>query len=473
MPDEHDYDFDLAVIGSGPAGQKAAIAAAKLGKRVVVIDREDMLGGVCLHTGTIPSKTLREAVLYLTGFRMRTFYGRDYAVKEHIRREDLMVRVDEVVRRERAVVHDALHRNQITMHAGLAKFVDPHTLEIEADGGTTTVTAAFILVACGTRPARPDDVPFTEGRVHDADELVRASSGELARSVIVVGGGVIGMEYASMATALGIEVTVVDTRDTLLEYVDREITDALTYHLRQEGMTFRLGEHVASIEVDDERELVTARLESGKVLTAERLFYAIGRQGNADGLRLETIGLEADKRGRLSVNASFQTDVPHVYAAGDIIGFPSLASTSMEQGRIAALHMFGVPFEHAPELLPYGIYTIPEISMVGRSEQQLTADPVPYEVGEARFEEVVKAQIIGDRIGFLKLIVHAEDRRILGVHVIGDGASELVHIGQAIMFAGGTVETLREMVFNYPTLAQAYKKAAMNVLNKLDRAKRA
>ncbi len=455
---------DLAIIGSGPAGQKAAIAAAKQGKRVAIIDKPDMLGGVCLHTGTIPSKTLREAVLYLTGFRQRAFYGKDYTLKHRIQLEDLMFRVGEVVKRQKAVLRGQLTRNDIDIVNGLARFSDPHTLE----AGDDTITADCILIACGTRPARPADIPFQPRRVIDADTLAQTVEGELPKSAIVVGAGVIGLEYASMASALGIDVTVIEARDSMLAYVDAEITESLSYHLRRNGVVFRLGEKVISITVDQEAPVV-AHMASGKIVGAERLLYAVGRQANTDRLNLEAIGLSTDPRGHLTVNENFQTAIPHIYAAGDVVGFPSLASTSMEQGRVAACHMCGIPCDHSPQLLPYGIFSIPEISMVGKTEQQLTEDKVPYEVGAAQFEELTRAQIIGEQTGLLKLIFHANKLELLGIHIIGEGASELVHIGQMVMAAGGTLQTLRDTVFNYPTMAEAYKVAAINGLNKLER----
>ncbi len=459
--------YELAVIGSGPAGQKAAIAAAKLGRRVVIVDARDMLGGVCIKTGTIPSKTLREAVLYLTGFRQREFYGKGYRLQSRISPADLGQRVNHVIGLQQEVIHDQLRRNDVEILFGQARFRDAHALEIETAHGTQIVEPRFVLVACGTRPARRDDIPFDHPHVMDADQLYDAVEGsELARSGIVVGAGVIGLEYASMMAALGMKVTVIDLRDQMLDFVDHEITEALTYHLRTIGVTFRLGETVSSITVADDGT-VTACLESGKTIAADRLLYTVGRQPNTDKLAVEAAGLEVDTRGRLSVNEHYQTSVSHVYAAGDVIGFPALASTSAEQGRLAACHMFGVACEHTPELLPFGIYTIPEISMVGRTERQLTASKVPYEVGLARFAELAKAQIIGDQTGLLKLVFHAENLQLLGVHIIGDCASELVHIGQMVMAAGGTIETLRDTVFNYPTLAEAYKVAALDGLNKV------
>jgi NAD(P) transhydrogenase len=462
-----DPRYDLAVIGSGPAGQKGAIAAAKLGRRVVVIDGQGMLGGVCLKTGTIPSKALREAVLYLTGFRQRAFYGKGYRVQERICREDLALRVRQVVQRQQAIVHDQLRRNDVDIQVGLARFRDRETLELDTADGPKILTADHMLIACGTRPARGEGIPFDHPHVRDADQIYEPiEGGELGRSAMVVGAGVIGMEYVSMMAALEMEVTVIDARRELLDFVDRAIVEALTRHLRRNGVTFCLGEDVASVRVEDDGTVV-ARLKSGRSLRSQRLVYAAGRQANTDALRLEAIGLPVDDRGRIRVDENFQTEVPNIYAAGDVIGFPSLAATSMEQGRLAACHMFGAPCKHRPELLPYGIYTIPEISMVGRTERRLQDEKVPYEVGLARFEELARGQIIGDLTGLLKLIFHRETLELLGVHIIGDGASELIHIGQSVMASGGTVETLRDTVFNYPTLAEGYKVAAFDGLNKL------
>jgi NAD(P) transhydrogenase len=464
--------FDLAAIGSGPAGQKAALAAAKLGKRVAVIDDAAMLGGVCLHTGTIPSKTLREAVLYLTGMRQRAFYGEEFREVERIRPQDLAMRVREVVERQRDVIHDQLERNDVAHLDGHARFLDAHTLVVE--GGTaagTTVTADHVLIASGTRPARREDLPFESPEVIDADDIILPKGGELAKSLAVIGAGVIGMEYASMAAALGVEVTVVEARDTLLDFVDHRIIGALVEHLESLGTTFCLNEKVAGITVGPDGARI--ELESGATFTKQRVLYAVGRQPNTDRLGLDTIDLGVDPRGRIEVNDRYQTAIPHIYAAGDVIGFPALASTSMEQGRIAACHMFGAPFQHSPDLLPYGIYTIPEISMVGRTPRQLTEDGVPHEIGIARYEEIARAQIIGDRTGVLALVFHPETLEILSVHIIGEGAAELVHIGLAAMVAGGTLESIRDIVFNYPTLAEAYKVAAMDGLNKVSGVARA
>lgn len=463
------YDYDLIVIGSGPAGQQAAIEAAKLGKRVAVADRNFDLGGVCLHTGTIPSKTLREAALFLSGFRQRSFYGRGYRVKAKIHIQDLMFRVSEVVKRQFQVIQDQLQRHSIDVLDGHAAFTeDAHVLEVTNSERRSKHSAEFVLIACGTRPAHREGVPFEAPQVYDSDEFIQVTEGEFPKTLIVVGGGVIGLEYASMAAALDSEVTVVETRDTLLQHVDQEITQALMYHLRRNGVTFRLGETVASITADP-CGTATAHLDSGKTLVADALLYAIGRQPNTDTLNLGAIQLATADHGRLTVNENFQTAVPHVYAAGDVVGFPSLASTSLEQGRQAAGHMFGQSRVHRPEMLPFGIYTIPEISMVGQNEQQLTAAKVPFEVGVASFDEIARAQIAGDQTGMLKIIFHSDTLKLLGVHILGDGASDLVHIGQSVMMSGGTLEVLRDTVFNYPSLAEAYRVAATNGFDRLRR----
>lgn len=466
MSQEH---FDLLVIGSGPAGQKAAINASKLGKRVAIADGQLALGGTCLHTGTIPSKSLREAVIYLSGYRQKAFYGKSYAVQRRVTFQDLSMRVSEVVESELDVVRDQLARNRIEILDGHATFVDPNTVEIQREGGIAVRgTADAILISCGARPAHSPTVPVDGVRIFDSDQFISAARGdqEVARSLIVVGAGVIGLEYAAMATALGADVTIIDQRRDVLEFVDREILEALFYHLRDNNTTLRLGEKVVEVGIDS-RDRVAARLESGKTVAAETLLYTVGRQANGDRLGLEAAGVDVDDRGRIKVNSNFQTNVPHIYAAGDVIGFPALASTSMEQGRIASCHMFGLHAEHTPELFPYGIYTLPEISMVGKTEDELTEAKIPYEVGRAHFSELARGQMIGDRTGRLKVLFDPDSLKLLGVHILGDGAAELVHIGQTVMSLGGTIEFLRDAVFNYPTLAEGYKVAAFDGLNKL------
>jgi NAD(P) transhydrogenase len=458
------YDVDVLVIGSGPGGQKAAIAAAKLGRRVVIIERRDMIGGVCLNTGTIPSKTLREAVLYLTGLDQREMYGQSYRVKDDITIADLAARTQHVVGREIDVVRSQLSRNRITILTGTGYFVDPHTVEIDdGEGRTRRATADKIVIATGTRPARPGTVDFDERTVIDSDGIVHLE--RVPRSMVVAGAGVIGIEYASMFAALGTKVTVVEQRDRMLEFCDIEVVEALKYHLRDLAVTFRFGESVASVEARPEGAI--AILRSGKKILADTVLYSAGRQGASDELHLDAAGLSADKRGRIVVDEFFRTEVPHIYAVGDIIGFPALAATSMEQGRLAAHHACDEPIHAIGKHQPIGIYSIPEISFIGRTEEQLTKDNIPFEVGVSRYRELARGQIIGDSYGVLKLLVSLEDRTLLGVHVFGTGATELVHIGQAVMGCGGTVDYLVDAVFNYPTLAESYKVAALDATNKM------
>ena len=457
-------NHDLVVIGSGPAGQKAAIAAAKLGKKVAVVDRKEMVGGVCLHTGTIPSKTLREAILYLSGFRERTFYGKDYSVSREITVADLAFRVQKVMAKEMEVVRAQLARNHVNTIHGRAQFTDANTLQVNGSDDSVVLTGDHILIACGTRPAHTRTVPLDGERIIDSDQLLQGKT--LPRELIVVGAGVIGLEYASMVTALNIKVTVVEARPSILEFVDTEMIEALMYFMRQRGATFRLGEKVVSVGID-EKNRVAAQLESGKTVHGDALLYTVGRQTNADLLNLAAAGLAADERGRIAVNEHFQTAVPHIYAAGDVIGFPALASTSMEQGRLASCHMFGAYCESRRDSIPYGIYTIPEISMVGRTEQELTQAKIPYEIGLARFEETAKGQMLGVEAGLLKLLFDPKTRKLLGVHIFGEQATEIVHIGQSVLAFGGTIEYFRDSVFNYPTMAEAYKVAGLDGLNRL------
>jgi NAD(P) transhydrogenase len=460
-----DQNYDLIVIGSGPAGQKGAICAAKLRKRVAIVDRIVMLGGVCVHTGTIPSKSVREAIFQLTGIAVRTLYGSNYRGNSDISLQDLAFRVASIVSRETEVIHAQLKRNGVAIFQGTAQFADPHTIEVNGNSEKTTLHGENILIACGTRPARSPEIPFDGKRILDTDEFTSISA--LPRELIVVGAGVVGLEYASFMAALGAEVTLIDQRPQILDFVDREIVDALAYRLRQMGATFRLGEKVTRVGIDPLRDRVFAELESGKKVQGDVLLYAVGRQANGDRLSIESAGLQTDPRGKVNVNADFQTDVQHIYAAGDVIGFPALASTSMEQGRLASCRMFGAPSEHMPERFPYGIYTIPEISMVGKTEEQLTAARIPYEVGISKFNELAKSMMLGDETGMLKLLFDRNTRKLLGVHIIGQRATEIVHIGQAVLAYGGSIEYFRDAVFNYPTLAEAYKVAALDGLNKL------
>jgi NAD(P) transhydrogenase len=458
------YDFDVLVIGSGPGGQKAAIAAAKLERRVALVERRDMIGGVCLNTGTIPSKTLREAVLYLTGIDQREMYGQNYRLKDEITIADLAARTSHVVGKEMDVVRNQLTRNRVAILTGTASFTDPHIMEVDDGGGRLRrVTADKIVIATGTRPARPPSVEFDDRTVIDSDGIVHLE--KVPRSLVVAGAGVIGIEYASMFAALGTKVTVVEQRDRMLEFCDIEVVEALKYHLRDLAVTFRFGETVESVEARPEGAI--AKLRSGKKIPAETVMYSAGRQGASDKLNLSAAGLSADERGRIAVDDSYRTAVPHIYAVGDVIGFPALAATSMEQGRVAAHHACGEPLRAVRKLQPIGIYSIPEISFVGRTEEQLTKESVPFEVGVARYRELARGQIIGDSYGVLKLLVSTDDRTLLGVHVFGTGATELVHIGQAVMGCDGTVDYLVDAVFNYPTLAEAYKVAALDAMNKM------
>ncbi|MFF9151462.1 Si-specific NAD(P)(+) transhydrogenase [Streptomyces sp. NPDC014846] len=459
-----DFAFDMLVIGSGPGGQKAAIAAAKLGRRVAVVDRADMLGGVSLHTGTIPSKTLREAVLYLTGLTQRDLYGQSYRLKEDITVADLTARTRHVVGREVDVVRSQLARNHVTLFSGTARFTDPHTVALsEASGRERLIGAEHVVIATGTRPARPASVEFDGRTIMDSDNVLSVE--RVPRSMVIVGAGVIGMEYASMFAALGSRVTVVEKRPGMLDLCDVEIVESLKYHLRDLAVTFRFGETVAAVERHPRGTLTV--LESGKKIPADTVMYSAGRQGLTDDLDLERAGLAADRRGRIEVDENYRTAVPHIYAVGDVIGFPALAATSMEQGRAAAYHACGEPAGRMHRLQPIGIYTIPEISFVGRTEDQLTEDRVPFEAGVARYRELARGQIIGDSHGMLKLLVSPEDRTLLGVHCFGSGATELIHIGQSVMGCGGTVDYLVDAVFNYPTLAESYKVAALDATNRL------
>ncbi len=466
--DERDgsvYDYDLLVIGSGPGGQKAAIGAAKLGKRVAVAERRDMMGGVCVNTGTIPSKTLREAVLYLTGFSQRDMYGASYRVKSEITIGDLLARTQHVVGREVEIIRNQLLRNHVDVIVGTAHFEDPHTVTVHgtARGDHNTVSAEKIVIATGTRPARPSHVEFDDERVLDSDSVLRIQ--QVPNSMVVVGAGVIGIEYASMFAALGTRVTVVEKRPSMLDFCDPEVVESLKFHLRDQSVTFRFGEEVEKVEVTP-RGTVTS-LASGKRVAADMVMYSAGRQGVTHELHLEKAGLSADNRGRISVDEHYRTEVEHIYAVGDVIGFPALAATSMDQGRLAAYHAFGEPARELQSLQPIGIYTVPEISYCGKTEAELTTEAVPYEVGTSRYRELARGAIIGDSYGMLKLLVSTEDRTLLGVHVFGTNATDLVHIGQAIMGCGGTVDYLVDTVLNYPTLSEAYKVAALDVTNKI------
>ncbi|MGH9867159.1 MAG: Si-specific NAD(P)(+) transhydrogenase [Candidatus Polarisedimenticolia bacterium] len=455
--------YDLLVIGSGPAGQNAAFQAAKLGRRVAVVEKRKVVGGVCINTGTIPSKTLREAVLYLTGYGQHAIYGTAYAVKEHITLEDLLLRTSFVIKREIDVTRAQLRRHGIDLLHGEASFVDPHTLSISTATETTLVRADSTVIAVGTSPAPAPGVACRSDVLIDSDGILEMK--RLPRTLTVVGAGVIGMEYASIFATLGIEVTIVDMREDLLDFVDEELVESLSYHLRQHGTTYRLGEEVLRISCPDNRAV--AELASGKRIVSDMILFCAGRVGATASLNLAAAGLAADGRGRLLVDERYRTRVRHIFAAGDVIGFPALASTSMEQGRLAGAYAFGVPALPMPALFPFGIYTIPEISMVGPTEKELTRAAVPYEAGVAHYREIARGQILGDDTGFLKLLFHRETRRLLAAHAIGTGATEIIHIAQAVVTLDGTLDYFVNAVFNYPTLAEAYKAAALDCLDKL------
>lgn len=456
--------YDMLVIGSGPAGQKAAVQATKLGKTVGIIERKEVVGGVCTNTGTIPSKSLREAVLYLSGFHQRSLYGAGYRVKQDITMADLTFRANHVIKRESEVIQNQMARNHVEMIHGAARFVDPHRIAVIQRNETVEYRASRIVIAAGTVPARPKHIPFDDRTIIDTDGLLTLK--DIPKSITIIGGGVIGAEYASILATMGVHVVLVERRPRLLDFVDYEIIEALQYHMRSIGVFPRLNEEVVSIEKAADGR-VTVHLKSGKDIPSSIVMYSVGRIGATAELNLESIGITPDERGRLTVNEHFQTSVPHIYAAGDVIGFPSLASTSMQQGRHAACHAFGIPCQTDSTLLPYGIYSIPEISMVGRNEEDLSRAGIPYEVGIARYREIARGQIIGDETGMLKLLFHPQTREVLGVHAIGDGATELIHIGQAVMAFKGKIDYFVETVFNYPTLAECYKVAALAGINRL------
>ncbi len=468
MPATH--EFDLVCIGSGPAGQRAAVQAAKLGKCVGLVEKGQMLGGVCLQPGTIPSKTFREAVLSFT-HRNGHFHRSlgSLSVSRSTNRptmEQLLERVESVVRREAEVVEDQLWRNEIELIRGEASFQDPHTLLVRSEEGSRSVTADRILIAVGTTPAPPPGVSVDRDVIVTSDDLVQLR--RLPRKMAVVGGGVIGIEYASMFAALEIDVTLVDKRERLLEFLDGEIVEELMHQMRNRGVTFRLSEAVERLEIADgpPRQAIL-HLESGKRIVSDLVLFSAGRIGATASLNLEAAGLTADERGRIKVDRQFRTLVPHIFAAGDVIGYPSLAATSAEQGRLASCHMFNVLADPMADHFPIGIYAMPEVSMVGAPEHALTEKKIPYETGVARYREIARGQILGDDSGLLKLLFHREDRRLLGVHAIGTGATELIHIGQAVLGLKGGLEYFLDTVFNYPTLAECYKVAALNAFNKL------
>ena len=464
------YDYDLIVLGSGPAGQRAAIQAAKLGKKAVVIEHRRVVGGVSVNTGTIPSKTFREAVLHLSGYRERGIYGSSYRVKEAITMEDLVFRVEQVIRTEIDIIRNQLARNHADLIEGHGAFLGPQEVEVSTGGaaGSRRLRAPRVVIAVGTNATRDAHIPFDGQRIVVSDDILALD--KIPKTLTVIGAGVIGVEYATMFSALGTRVTLVDKRHTLLPFLDDEISAALTYIAQQNRVTMRLGEEVDRVVAPETpTDPIEIHLKSGKSIRADAVLYSIGRSGATESLGLDKAGVSVDERGRIKIDDFYQTSVPGIYAVGDVIGFPALASTSMEQGRLAALHALGKLAE-APKvapLFPIGIYTVPEISMVGKSENDLTAEGVAYEIGKANYREIARGQIIGDRTGMLKLIFDPTTHQLLGVHILGEGASELIHIGQAVMAHEGTIDYFVDAVFNYPTLAECYKTAALEGINRL------
>lgn len=457
--------YDMVVIGSGPAGQKAAVQAAKLSKRVALIEQASQLGGTSLNTGTLPSKTLKDTIEYLHGLRRRGLPQLGAELTRRLTLPDLMARKDQVIETEVGVVSHQLRRNKIEILQGTASFVDPHTLSITRLGGPVgQVSASIIVLATGSRPRRPSEIPFDDVIICDSDSFLHTT--KHPASIIVIGGGVIGTEYASMLAAFGITVTLIDRRNQMLRFLDQEIAAALATQMEENGAAIRLGQEHLNVVIDDSNR-PAVHSHNGETVTADMLLYTMGRIGNTEALNLSAIGLAPDQEGQLPVNAHYQTAIPHIYAAGDVIGFPALAATAMEQGRLATCHAFQVPDAHEIKVIPYGIYSIPEVSMVGKTEEDLTAAGVPHATGRAFFREMARGHISGEFHGLLKVIFHQHTHALLGVHIIGQGATELIHIGQSVLTYGGTVEYFVHNVFNYPTMAECYRTAALDGLNRL------
>lgn len=456
--------YDFIIIGSGPAGQKAAITAAKFGKRTAIIERKQVLGGNCLHVGTVPSKTLREAALYLSGSTMRPLYGRNYRVKKDITMQDLLFRTNSVIQKELQVIHEHMNRYHIDVFYGHARFVNDSSIVVENPSEQITLSAEYFIIATGTVAYRPDYIPFNEHTVIDSDQLYQMS--ELPRKMTIIGAGVIGIEYASIFSILDVEVTIVSRSAHFFGFIDQELTDQLTYHLQKNAINLLMNEDIDHIEYNSDNKPVLY-VQSGKAIQSDVVMVASGRSGTAQELQLENAGIVATERGLLEVDPRFSTSVKHIFAAGDIIGFPSLASTSQEQGRQAVRFALGKEKDTRELYFPYGIYSIPEIAYVGKTEEELREAGIRFEIGKAKYREIAKGEILEDDTGLLKILVDPTDRKILGVHIIGTGATELIHIGQAVMKLGATVDYFLETVFNYPTLAECYKIAAINVDSKL------
>jgi NAD(P) transhydrogenase len=462
------FQFDAIVIGSGPGGEGAAMGLVKQGARVAVIERYNNVGGGCTHWGTIPSKALRHAVSRIIEFNQNPLYSDTTSRSLSSTFPDILRHADSVINQQTRMRQSFYERNQCQLFSGDASFIDANTISVRyADGTTDRLSAGQIVIACGSRPYRPAEVDFGHPRIYDSDSILQLS--HEPRHVIIYGAGVIGCEYASIFRGLGVKVDLINTRDRLLAFLDQEMSDALSYHFWNNGVVIRHNEEYERIEGVEDGVIV--HLKSGKKVKADCLLYANGRTGNTDNLGLETIGLQADSRGLLKVNSMYQTALSHIYAVGDVIGYPSLASAAYDQGRIAAQAMIqGEAKVHLIENIPSGIYTIPEISSVGKTEQELTAMKVPYEVGRAQFKHLARAQIAGMNVGSLKLLFHRETKEILGIHCFGERAAEIIHIGQAIMEQkgeGNTIEYFVNTTFNYPTMAEAYRVAALNGLNRL------
>lgn len=451
-------EYDVIVIGSGPGGEGAAMTASKEGRRVAVIDQDVEVGGSCTHRGTIPSKALRHMIQRIAGEDSRT--DPEY--------DDLIRKAEAVIRSQVHLRSGFYERNRVDVIGGRATFVDPHCIEVAAiNGARHRLRADRIIIATGSRPYRPADVDFSHPRIVDSDTVLRLK--EAPRSLTIYGAGVIGCEYASIFRGLRIKVNLINTRDKLLSFLDDEIIDALAYHLREHGVLIRHSEEYERVEADDTG--VRVHLKSNKVIQSDMLLWAQGRTGNSDAMGLEAIGVESNERGSIVVNASYQTAQPHIYAVGDVVGYPSLASASYDQGRYAATHAVTGSCDHSlVEDIPTGIYTIPEISSLGATERELTSKKVPYEVGHAFFRHLARAQIVGRTTGMLKILFHRETLRILGIHCFGYQASEIIHIGQAVMTRQGEGNSLHYFInttFNYPTMAEAYRVAALNGLNRV------
>ncbi|MBU1652041.1 Si-specific NAD(P)(+) transhydrogenase [bacterium] len=460
--------YDLLVIGSGPAGEKAAVQAAKLKKRVVCVEKGRMVGGVCVNTGTLPSKTLRETVLHYARLKRRRVYGIQVAIRDDISIPELMYHKDQVIQSERDVIEDHLSRNDVELVNGTASFIDDHTINVlRPDGQSIHYEAEIIVIGTGTRPRRPEYVPFDDQNIYDDESILRLD--RIPKRLGVVGGGVIGCEYASIFANLGIKVTLIDGRPQLLGHIDRELVETLQYKMRKQGIILHLNETVDKVEVEGDNQ-VRIDCNSGKVIHCDKLLYTAGRLANTNNLNLEAIGLETTKKGMIPVNENYQTSIPHIYAVGDVVGFPMLASASQDQGRIAMCHAFEGPEERQRmnRFLPYAIYTIPELAIVGETEESLTDKKIPYEIGHAFYREVPRGQILNEMDGMLKLLFNRETLQLLGVHIIGLAASEMIHTGQAVLSFGGKITYFIDTVFNYPTLHEIYKTAAFNGINRLE-----